>query len=466
MLRALARYVRIALPRAPLPAELATHGPVFERWARPWVILFVAVTAVVYGGVLLVALWPLDSFLITDEGDRATFGALRLTNAVIAVVALLGLLVRPIRAQASTWAGLVLLGYAAGGAYHASGLPHDPFYWPGMFAPLATIALVVPLIERVAWTTAIAVLHHVVWFFRHPESLDGPETPGSLGVYANAMILSIGLGHVLYLFAWLIFRDRLRQRAMAAELAGWNDRLRSQVEARTAELRALARRVEQVHEDERRRLAHELHDELGQSLTALRLEVAVLGRHGLSRAQRDALDGRLDELLEAVQWTVSSLRPKPLEEQGLVPACEWLLTRFATQTGLDVESSLDETVAPPAPTSLAVFRVLQEALTNVSKHAEASAVTASLRRDADSIVLEIADDGVGLSTSARAEAGGHGMLGMRERAFAIGGALEVEPEHVGADGQRAGVRVRLRVPRGAVNEESSPGVREPVRVSP
>jgi len=423
-------------------------------------ILFVAVTAVVYGGVLLVALWPLDSFFIADEGHRATFGALRLTNAVIALVALLGLLVRPIRERVAAWAGLVLLGYSIGGAYHASGLPHDPFYWPGMLAPMATTALVVPLRERVAWVTAVAVLHHAVWFLRNPQSWSAPETLGSLGVYSNAVILSIGLGHVLYLFAWLIYRDRRRERAMAAELAGWNDRLRSQVEARTSELRALARRVEEVHEDERRRLAHELHDELGQSLTALRLEVAVLGRHGLSRAQRDALDGRLDELLEAVQWTVSSLRPKPLEEQGLVPACEWLLTRFATQTGLDVESSLDEAVSPPAPTSLAVFRVLQEALTNVSKHAEASAVTVSLRREADSIVLEIADDGVGLSASARVEGGGHGLLGMRERALAIGGTLEVEPEHVGRDGQRAGARIRLRVPSGVGDEESPRTVRE------
>jgi signal transduction histidine kinase len=265
----------------------------------------------------------------------------------------------------------------------------------------------------------------------------------------------------VYLFAWQIFRDRQmlragqeklragheKQRAMAEELAGWNERLRREVDARTADLQRLARRLEEVHEDERRRLAHELHDELGQSLTALRLEVAVLGRHGLSREQRRALDARLDELLESVQWTVSSLRPKALEEQGLAPACEWLLARFAAQTGLDVESSIDAHAAPSAETSLAVFRVLQEALTNVGKHAEASGVSIALVREGDEIVLSVTDDGAGFEPSEAPRArGGHGLLGMRERALAIGGSVEIEGRHVGADGQPAGTRVVLRVP--------------------
>jgi signal transduction histidine kinase len=453
VLRALHRYARLALPRGPDAAERAREGAAFERWARPWLVLYTAVTALVYGGVLLVLTWPLDHALLGDDAERASFAALRATNTAVALVSLLGLLLSPVRRHVTAWCGLTLVAYSIGGSFHASALPHDPFFWPAVFSPLGTSAMLVAFAPRVAWTLAIGAAHVATWYLRRPEAWAAPETPASLGLYAHALVFSIGLGHVVHLFAWQIFRDRQKQRAMARELEGWNERLRREVDARTADLRRLARRLEDVHEDERRRLAHELHDELGQSLTALRLEVAVLGRHGLSREQRRALDARLDELLESVQWTVSSLRPKALEEQGLVPACEWLLARFAAQTGLDVDSAIDEAAAPSAETSLAVFRVLQEALTNVGKHAEASGVSVSLAREGDDIVLSVTDDGAGfdLPSEPRAE-GGHGLLGMRERALAIGGTVEIEGHHVGADGQPAGARVVLRVPVRAERE--------------
>ena len=447
MLRALYRYARLALPRGPSADERTRDGEAFERWARPWLVLYTAVTALVYGGVLLLATWPLDHLVLTDDAQRASFALLRATNTVVAIVSALGLLLRPVRRHVTLWCGLTLLAYSVGGSFHASALPHDPFFWPAVFSPLGTSAMLVTLGPRIAWTLSLGAAHVLTWYLRRPDAWGAAETSALLGLYAHALVFSIGLGHVVHLFAWQIFRDRQKQRAMARELEGWNERLRREVDARTADLRRLARRLEEVHEDERRRLAHELHDELGQSLTALRLEVAVLGRHGLSREQRRALDARLDELLESVQWTVSSLRPKALEEQGLAPACDWLLTRFAAQTGLDVESSIDEAATPSAETSLAVFRVLQEALTNVGKRAEASGVSVTLVREGEQIVLSVTDDGAGfdLSGSPRSE-GGHGLLGMRERALAIGGSVEIEGHHVGADGQPAGARVVLRVP--------------------
>ncbi len=457
MLRALRRYLRLAALRAPDAAERARDGAQFDRWAQPWFVLYAVATAVVYGGAILLASWPLDAVLMPDASQREAFALLRTTNVLVAIASLGGLFVRAVRRHALAWCGLSFVAYAVGGSFHASALPHDPFFWPAVFAPIGASAFLVPFGARVAWTLAIGGAHLVTWYSRRPEAWSDPETLPSIGLYANSIVFSIGLGHVVYLIAWQIFRDRKKQRAMAVELAAWNDRLRREVDARTADLRRLARRLEDVHEDERRRLAHELHDELGQSLTALRLEVAVLGRHGLSREQRRALDVRLDELLESVQWTVSSLRPKPLEEKGLVPACEWLLSRFSGQTGLDVDSSLDDAVAPSAVTSLAVFRVLQEALTNVGKHAEASGVAVSLRTEGEQIVLEIADDGVGFEGDGAiggvaAENGGHGLLGMRERALAIGGTVEVIGRHVGADGQAAGARVVLRVPIHAPND--------------
>jgi signal transduction histidine kinase len=216
------------------------------------------------------------------------------------------------------------------------------------------------------------------------------------------------------------------------------------VRARTEDLAVLARRIERVHEDERRRLAHELHDELGQSLTALRLELAALDDRALGEDAREALDARLDELLESVHWTVSSLRPKPLEEHGLGEGCRWLVDRFRVKSRIEVSLTLELGSEPPPDVALTLFRVLQESLTNVAKHAEARAVHITLRGDRERLVLEVRDDGVGFDPGATSS--GHGLSGMRERALAVGGALALRPS-------KSGTEVVLTVPhqhRGAL----------------
>ncbi len=111
MLRALHRYARLALPRGPDAAERAREGAAFERWARPWLVLYTAVTALVYGGVLLVLTWPLDHALLGDDAERASFAALRATNTAVALVSLLGLLLSPVRRHVTAWCGLTLVAY-------------------------------------------------------------------------------------------------------------------------------------------------------------------------------------------------------------------------------------------------------------------------------------------------------------------------------------------------------------------
>ena len=420
MLRALVRYARLSLRIHAAREEQSA----FDRWARPWTTLFFAALLLSYGGLVLLVLWPLDLIALDDPAQRAAFAWLRLGNASACALALLGLTTRVARRHVERYAGLTLLVITVLGATLASALPHDPFYWPGMLAPLATAMLLVPLPHRAAWAIAIGLAHNLAWHARAPAAaLLDPRTPATLGIYATAIVLALALGHALYLFAWRVFRDR-------RELAGFNTKLEDEV-------RRLARRVERLHEDERTRLASDLHDELGQSLTALRLEVALLPKRGQQPAA-DALNAHLDELFESVRWLVSSLSPRALEERGLTAACEWLVDRFRMRTRLAIHARIDE--PPPAlgPSErLTVFRVLQEALTNVARHAEAQRVDVALACSDERVELSIADDGTGFDPAADTE--GHGLWAMRERARAIGAELAI-------DARARGTRVVLSIP--------------------
>lgn len=416
MLRALYRLARRSL-RQPDAPELRHE---FARWARPWTVLFLALMAVVYGGIILVALWPLDLVLLS-EAQRGGFALLRLANVFVSAACLYALSTRWARRHLEGLAGATLLAYTALGAWNAAVLPHDPFYWPGVFAPLGVSVMLLPLGRRVVWTIAVGALHNVAWYARDPSALKSPTTLPSLALYLTAVVIAIAFGNGVYDFAWRVF---LAQR----EIRRFNQRLEGDVRDKTSEIRRLAQRVERLHEDEKRRLASELHDELGQSLTALRLEAAMLERGADPKTAARALHGQLDELFESVRWLVSSLRPKALEERGLVAGCEWLVERFELRTGVDVAAHFDEIDGAGAAASLTLFRVLQESLTNVARHAEAKRVSVSLRRYGDAVLLRVEDDGRGIPPGSPA---GNGLSAMRERALAIGARLTIEPGNPG-----------------------------------
>ena len=198
-----------------------------------------------------------------------------------------------------------------------------------------------------------------------------------------------------------------------------------------AELRALASRLESVREEERTRIARELHDELGQALTGLKLDLSWLSRQAQSELgdRFSSLLGRLDEVMVSVRRIVTELRPSVLDQLGLPDAIEWLAHDFANRTGLaldlDIQTSCD---SPPDAVASAVFRMLQEALTNIAKHAQATRVRVMLRLDPESLSLQVSDDGRGIT--ARELRGTHslGLLGLRERAIAWGGSVQITGE--------------------------------------
>jgi len=198
-----------------------------------------------------------------------------------------------------------------------------------------------------------------------------------------------------------------------------------------AERRDSGRRALQAQEAERRRIASGLHDEIGQVLTGVLLQ---LDDEETKRSVRQAL--------EEVRRIARELRPEMLEHLGLVSALTELSRRFSEQSGIEVERRLAADLPPLSDDAeLAVYRVAQESLTNVARHAGATRVELALEPGAGSVVLRVSDDGRGMPETESLN--GHGGLrGMRERALLVGGALAIKRA------QGGGVEVRLEVPSG------------------
>jgi len=199
------------------------------------------------------------------------------------------------------------------------------------------------------------------------------------------------------------------------------------------ERRESGRRVLRAQESERLRIAGELHDEVGQVLTGVLLQLESEGRSEEAKAA-------VRQALEEVRRIMRELRPEMLEHLGLVSALTELSRKFADQSGLVIERRFADDLPPLSDDAeLAVYRIAQESLTNVARHADASHVEVTLQAGAGSVVLRVVDDGHGLDESAALN--GHGGLrGMRERAMLVGGALAVKRAPDG------GVEVRLEVP--------------------
>jgi two-component system sensor histidine kinase UhpB len=208
-----------------------------------------------------------------------------------------------------------------------------------------------------------------------------------------------------------------------------------------SERRETGRRALEAQEAERLRIARGLHDEVGQVLTGVLLQLDSIATAGGDREADVAETKRaVRGALEEVRRIARELRPEMLEQLGLVSALTELSRRFADQSGVRVRPSFAEGLPRlSGAAELAVYRVAQESLTNVARHAGASAVDVSLQPGVGSVVLRVSDNGRGISEDV--DVIGHGGLrGMRERALLLGGALAVKPGHGG------GTEVRLEVP--------------------
>jgi two-component system, NarL family, sensor histidine kinase UhpB len=219
-------------------------------------------------------------------------------------------------------------------------------------------------------------------------------------------------------------------------VAVFNDMLdRLERERRESGQRALA-----AQEAERKRIARELHDEVGQSLTAVVLLLKRLADRAPADLRADVVEAQeaARESVDDVRDVARQLRPEALDDLGLVSALAALTVRFSEQTGIRVTRAIG-TGLPRLDddAELVIYRIAQESLTNVARHADASSVELRLERTARGVALRVVDDGTGIQ---RRDGSGYGLRGMRERALAIGAALSI------AEARRGGVEVMLEVP--------------------
>jgi two-component system, NarL family, sensor histidine kinase UhpB len=196
------------------------------------------------------------------------------------------------------------------------------------------------------------------------------------------------------------------------------------------DLRELSASVVEAREEERRRIARELHDELGQRLTALKIDLATLAAQARlpdSDPRVGGMQAMLDDTLASVRRIASDLRPLMLDDLGLIAAIEWLARDASRRMGIAVHTRLPlEEPAVAQRVATALYRMVQEALTNVARHAQAQSVDVALQAHDGDLVLTVADDGVGLPEQALQRAGSFGLMGLRERAHLLGGQIDIQ----------------------------------------
>lgn len=238
------------------------------------------------------------------------------------------------------------------------------------------------------------------------------------------------------------------------------------VTERTRAEEALRRSKDELHEmavvsstareQEKARIARELHDELGQSLTALRMDLTWLKERRLPGDEAHAaklagMETILAGTIAATRHISTELRPMMLDDLGIVPAASWLVDNLREHHGIDCAL----VVEPPDfelgdPHATAVFRILQESLTNIAKHASASKVGVSLTRAHGQIVLRVSDNGRGFDASTPRKSGSFGLVGLRERAYLVGGQLTVD------SGPGRGTSIEIRIPLHEAAAENVP----------
>ncbi len=234
------------------------------------------------------------------------------------------------------------------------------------------------------------------------------------------------------------------------------DRKRAEMQLRDSreQLRALAAYLQSVREEERTRIAREVHDELGQTLTALKSDLAWLEKRMAELSDTvelqqfeeklKELPGRVDGIIATVRKIATELRPPVLDDLGLEAAVEWQIREFEKRTGIKCRFSGGLKHVDLGPDrATAVFRIFQETLTNIVRHAEATQVTIRLREESDKLILEVQDNGRGMAGRELSGTRSLGLLGMRERATMLDGEINI----IGRQGKGTTVGVRIPIQR-------------------
>jgi signal transduction histidine kinase len=265
-----------------------------------------------------------------------------------------------------------------------------------------------------------------------------------------------------------VLKDNLPRLPISVRLALANRNAQKRLTRSREQLRSLAARLQSIREEERSKIAREVHDVLGQALTGIKMDATwILTRLSENEtklvARAKSMLALIDSTVQMVRRIATDLRPGLLDNLGLVAAIEWQAGEFQARNGITcrVNTNLrDATIASDAAT--AVFRIFQETLTNVARHAQATVVSVDLGEQEGRIILQVADNGRGIDLAEITQSKSIGLLGMRERAAILGGELAIS----GAPGQ--GTTVVLSLPMNPADSESRKAVElgSPAKKSP
>lgn len=290
--------------------------------------------------------------------------------------------------------------------------------------PPAPPRAVPPILTIVFLATEAVLLANAAAFVLVAREAGGTTVAAAVVVTLLAML-------VIALFYRRMGRYVREQRAAATELQQTNESLNLLVAERTAELTHLSQHLISVAEEEKAAFARELHDALGSNLTAVDIDVKWVEKKlrerepELAERLRRAL-GVLEQTVEIKRNVIEALRPSLLDMLGLATALESLCEEFTRRTGVDCIPDLDQQLPDlPPDVSIALYRVVQEALANVQKYAQASVVRVSLQSEAEHLRLVIEDDGIGIPEDVLGRPASHGLVGMRERLRVLGGTFEI-----------------------------------------
>jgi len=291
-----------------------------------------------------------------------------------------------------------------------------------------------------AWLALLGVLFATLASAAIAEWLaEAPQTQAAIIVLA---LLAVGL---LIALSRLLGADAVRREGLRAASERHARELESLIEARTRELSALSTHLQELSEKEKSELARNLHDELGGLLTAAKMDLSWLQSRVPDPALQERLaqlGGVLDEAMDLKRRVVEDLRPSLLDHFGLPTALRAYVESACAKAGLRARIEVPEDGGPmPKETSIALFRIVQEGLTNIIRHAGARSVTLRFAVERDACHIVLSDDGRGFDAADHRFRWSHGITGMRQRVRTLGGQFEIES----APG--AGATLRVSIPR-------------------